>query len=505
MEPECKFLVIDIPEKVEPARWPGCSIYRVPKKLREVKKQAYTPKLVSIGPFHHRPKEFRDMEMQKLRYLKGFCSRTRRTPEDLATIIGKKKGDIVRYYSETFERIKDEHFIKMILLDAIFIIELFLRSSEPEKDHEMDYILSKPWLTIGVRQDLLLLENQLPFFVLKELYEKSFRDYSHSENRGEAEQKKPVTKSFLELAFFYFRLKDKKRLKEMSDPGKDVLHFTDLLRTCYCPDSKNGKWLESKDFNPENVNYGVETFLKRSSAYPYSATMLEDAGVVFEAFPKRSSSAPKKGKIAEGRSPESGCVDQKEEDIRSLLDIRFQKAAGCCALNCSCFLNCLPCLKHTRLKDKQPILTLPILEVNDTTECVFRNLMALEQCHYPSETYICNYVLLLDHLINTEKDVDLLVETGVICNLLGSNAAVAKLINRLGIEILESKSYYHGLSEQLNAHYESSWNRHMASLKSVYFRDFWRGTATAVGIIVLFVTVGNFLRPFILHAYSKRR
>ena len=71
----------------------------------------------------------------------------------------------------------------MVLVDSTFIIELFLRNQENEKriqenepllkndakkEDEEDYILSKPWLEEGIKQDLMLLENQLPFFILKE-------------------------------------------------------------------------------------------------------------------------------------------------------------------------------------------------------------------------------------------------------------------------------------------------------------------------------------------------
>jgi hypothetical protein len=52
------------------------------------------------------------------------------------------------------------------------------------------------------------------------------------------------------------------------------------------------------------------------------------------------------------------------------------------------------------------------------------------QHHYPREAYICNYIVLLDHLINTAEDVDLLVEKKVIVNWLGSNKIVANLINK---------------------------------------------------------------------------
>ncbi|KAF3959144.1 hypothetical protein CMV_016014 [Castanea mollissima] len=134
---------------------------------------------------------------------------------------------------------------------------------------------------------------------------------------------------------------------------------------------------------------------------------------------------------------------------------------------------------------------------DNKTEDLFRNLMALEQCHYPKEAYICNYILLLDFLINNKDDVELLVEEGIIVNSLGSNKAVADMVNKLGQEIVEKNSYYHDVAKDLNKYYRNWWNKNMESLKTVYFRDIWRGTATVVGIIVLVVTVLNFLRPFV--------
>ena len=64
----CDELNIDIPLVMEPAKWPECCIYRAPKRLRNINKEAYTPKLISIGPFHLGDPELREMEMLKVRY-----------------------------------------------------------------------------------------------------------------------------------------------------------------------------------------------------------------------------------------------------------------------------------------------------------------------------------------------------------------------------------------------------------------------------------------------------
>jgi hypothetical protein len=130
-------------------------------------------------------------------------------------------------------------------------------------------------------------------------------------------------------------------------------------------------------------------------------------------------------------------------------------------------------------------LEVPQLVIDYETEVIFRNLMALEQCHYPSKAYICSYVWLLDRLIDTEKDVDLLVKKKVIANNLGSNAEVATLINKLNNQIVATTSSYDHIARRLNGRYEDRWIHLLATLKREYFPNIFRGTATIVGLIVL--------------------
>ena len=106
-------------------------------------------------------------------------------------------------------------------------------------------------------------------------------------------------------------------------------------------------------------------------------------------------------------------------------------------------------------------MKIPSFTVGDATNRVIRNFMAFEQCHYPHETYPCNYIVLLDHLIETEKDVDLLVERKVLDNWLGRDEAVVNLINELCHQIVEGNhSCYHDISEWINEHYLGANSRH---------------------------------------------
>ena len=215
-ELECSNIIIDITKVKEPAQWhPKCCIYRVPKKLRKVKEEAYTPKLTSIGPVHHNKelentKEQENMESLKLRYFKEFFSRTWKGQEEFSIIVQDNEVDIRHCYAEEISLPEKEDFVKMILLDSIFIIELFLRTSTREIYENDDYIISKTWLNEGIKHDLILLENQIPFFILDKLY--------HHIGTGTS-----THNSFLNLAWNYFFPSDNRILEE-----KEVKHFTDL-------------------------------------------------------------------------------------------------------------------------------------------------------------------------------------------------------------------------------------------------------------------------------------
>jgi hypothetical protein len=457
---ECEEFGINIPP-LPPAEWPECCIYRVPNKLREVNIEAYTPKLVSIGPFHHCRKELRytEKKMHKLRYLKAFLDRTGKSHEDLLKIIQDDEEKIRHCYSEDCGLKGNNNFAKMILLDAIFIIELFRRTKprqpengENDENDESDYIVNKPWLANGIRLDLILLENQLPFFVLEKLYVFAGPDYHKAQKGG---KNKKVT--FLKLSINYFsvyysNLVDKQLPNELNI--EEVKHFTDLIRQVLC--SVPNLTMKHKGDLDSRI----------------CATKLDDAGFKFKAVPKTEN--------------------------RHLLDITMSPNPTC--FDSSWLLSWLPFLNKLfpRLERMQCILEVPPIVIDNTTEALFRNLIALEQCHYPSKTYICSYVALLDYLIDTEKDVELLVQKKVIVNNIGSNQAVEDVINKLCLEIVvHDQSCYSDLGENINKYSENHWNRIMATMKSEFYCNFWRGTATTFALVIMLYQFWGFLRPFI--------
>ncbi|XP_017970136.1 PREDICTED: UPF0481 protein At3g47200 [Theobroma cacao] len=391
-----QYLEIGIPEEdFELA--PDCCIYKVPSRFREANQKAFTPRLISIGPIHHGNKNLARMERQKERYYDKFCQRTsENTLEQFASFIKARVRDICRCYDVEFvldTELAVSKFVKIILFDAVFLIELFLRNSEKEV---IDFLVNKVWLRVELELDLLLLENQLPFFILEALYNLAF-----------ATSGKP---SFPHLACLFLNenedhLINKKGIKHFIDLTRSV-----LVRTC-----------------PSNSIECIDNI--------YSATMLHEAGVKFEAI--------------------------KDNVDVSDLYVKFAKG----------------------------VLKIPYFYWNDHSEIWIRNLIAFEQCHYSGEAYFCSYMQLLDYLVDTDKDVDLLEKEGIFVNDMGSNAAVANMINNLMTGVVNLSVCYDKIGKDLNEYYDNPWNRTRTTLKHVYFNNLWRGTATFAAFIVVVITL----------------
>ncbi|XP_054782675.1 UPF0481 protein At3g47200-like [Prosopis cineraria] len=135
------------------------SIFKVPEDLRTGYEDAYTPSLISIGPIHHDKEKLKPMEEEKSNYLKYFLQR-------------RSSESQVQHYLEIYLAmiyLNKAEFVRMILFDAIFIIELFLRKQKGHEFHD-DPLFTRTRIKKSIERDLLLIENQIPYFVLDNLY-----------------------------------------------------------------------------------------------------------------------------------------------------------------------------------------------------------------------------------------------------------------------------------------------------------------------------------------------
>ncbi|CAA0385431.1 unnamed protein product [Arabidopsis thaliana] len=148
--------------------WDNLCIYRVPPYLQENDTKSYMPQIVSIGPFHHGHKHLMPMERHKWRAVNMVMARTK---HDIKMYIDamKELEEKARACYQGPINMKRNEFIEMLVLDGVFIIEIFKGTSEGFQ--EIGYAPNDPvfgmrGLMQSIRRDMVMLENQLPWSVL---------------------------------------------------------------------------------------------------------------------------------------------------------------------------------------------------------------------------------------------------------------------------------------------------------------------------------------------------
>ncbi|XP_024031306.1 uncharacterized protein LOC21400615, partial [Morus notabilis] len=132
-------------------------------------------------------------------------------------------------------------------------------------------------------------------------------------------------------------------------------------------------------------------------------------------------------------------------------------------------------------------LTIPPLLIQETTETVFRNLISLEQCCPNYEPKITSYAVLLDNLINTKDDVEILSKNRAIDLWLNLEQAT-KSFSNLYIDTYLKESFYIKLTRDVDTWCQASWNKHRRSLVRDYFKHPWTLISVIAASIALILS-----------------
>ncbi|KAI3897014.1 hypothetical protein MKX03_015838 [Papaver bracteatum] len=157
---------------IPPSNPPECSIFRVPEKLFDLDRYAFRRTQWSIGPFHHF-KSSTTFQGHKLRYARELLSQI--TPiwtnmlEECVACVKRIEYQARKCYSEHINLTSDG-FVEMMVIDGLFMIELFRKKANISKIERDDPIFDTASRLKVLRHDLVLLENQLPMTVLNCLF-----------------------------------------------------------------------------------------------------------------------------------------------------------------------------------------------------------------------------------------------------------------------------------------------------------------------------------------------
>ncbi|KAG5570506.1 hypothetical protein H5410_060272, partial [Solanum commersonii] len=378
----------------------SCIIFKVNVQLRESNPDAYTPKMVSIGPYHKKNPQLGPMEKYKLLYLRYL--------EHLKEEALKCYDDI-----EDLDTDGSHEFCKMLLLDGCFVVEFIRECSEIYPKGEEKIISFVDYKYNQILRDLLLLENQLPFFILDWLHLITMQDDDEL-----SLEELSITMFSRVVNLGYILTCDEYHLKRCRIYASDMKHLLQVVHGVSC--QRNFKICSNDD-------------IKWNKVMP-NATELSEAGVSFA----------------------------KVSNMTSLFDIKFENG----------------------------LMTMPSLHVVDSMETLLQILIAYEQQSIDLEyLYFSDYATFMDHLINSDKDVQLLRRKGIIKSWIGDDKEVASIFNKMRNGLRSySTFYYHEQYTRAFQHCKKLWNKMRENVMHNYFSRSWARASVVAGIIPFILT-----------------
>ncbi|CAK9173721.1 unnamed protein product [Ilex paraguariensis] len=350
------------------------------------------------------------MNKHKLHYFQLLLQRKNETMKKYVDAMRLLEEDTRKCYGELIG-VNENELVEMMVLDGCFIVELIRKFEHIHLRDKHDPIFGMDWIVNSLQRDLMLFENQLPFFVLCKLFDMIEVPNHHHR--------------FIYLALRFFRdllpgVGHRKSF-EGSSP-ENIKHLLGLI---------HNNWLPSFAGNDTSENFMAH---KKKWQFIHCATELREAGIQFV----------------------------KNEKC-SLFDIKFDNG----------------------------VMQIHPLIIEDRTETFFRNLIAYEQ--YGQDTdfrYVTDYVIFLDNLIDSPKDVDILCRRGIIDNWLGDGEVVSNIFNKITDAVTTPNNHFHyaEIFTKVNIHCNKRVNRWMAKLRRNYFNSPWGVISIAAAIILLLLT-----------------
>ena len=415
------------------SQWPR--IPKVPQMLRGTQdfKKFYEPRVISLGPYHHGNPHLRPGEMIKPLCAQKFLADSNQDIDALYTKIESNIEAVKKCYdwSSTSEY-DDEALAWMMLLDGCFLLQFICGTGMKNflRYHQIGF----------VELDLFLLENQLPFGVLKLIFEGTSL---------------PVEETIKEFITNTIRPEGSTSEIQLKEENKEPSHLLDLLRSA---------------------------LLGR-----YKKISKQELG----SQPEQEQEAEKKGESSSSSRGRDGgfCCPWKKGKQQgnwpSFRHIKELKAAG---------IHLQPSATSS-LTDISfnsyffyGYLKLPPIIVDDSTKPKFLNIVAYEMCpDAPDDYAVTSYVCFLYELIDHADDVKELRSKHILYNCLGSDEDVAKIFNEIGNDVVDPDAYKE-VKTSIQKHYDKRVNTWIAEGLHEHFRSPWTIIAFIAAVLVLLFT-----------------
>nr|XP_023876612.1 uncharacterized protein LOC111989038 [Quercus suber] len=393
----------------------------------KIKTKHYEPKTVSLGPIHHGNEKCKLGEKYKLVLTYEFVGGSEERINDLFKKIKEKIKELKECFEEeVIKSYDDEDLIWLLLVDGCATLQyIYCAANNRFEDLNM-----KTDSVTFTQQDLFLLENQLPYRLLKWLMiwiqkEAELQKSIHTYIGWHATLSLPEDHSSIVRRSWQSSLSW--RLSQKPKPQQ--------------AENKKEQSLDSEEKGQVNQNHSSIFCSPRLSLLSWCHS-------------RRS----KPQQVGSEKDQESRPSKEKHGDVDAihLLD-----------------------LLRTRLLDKNQQIKHKKRNGNgQITWPSYRNVQELLAADFPNDFAITSYISFLDSLIDEPNDVKMLRKAGILYNCLGSDEEVARLFNEIGTDLVPNSEIYRDVGVQIQKHQKT-----LPSWMFRFYNDHFAGTWSIAGFL----------------------
>ncbi|XP_020401687.1 UPF0481 protein At3g47200 [Zea mays] len=374
-------------------------VSRVPDHVRVHNEDAYRPGLVAIGPLHAADKRLRAGYRLKMAYLHSLISRGHSDParhlaviEGYIRLVAAREREARAMYAAEDVDISAEDFIQMLVLDGCFIIEHLVNVAASVEEASL---YATPFGPAQLSIDLVLAENQIPFFVLVDLIN-STRLPEELNTWATAYQPAEL---LMKLVLYYLAGEKGRNMNVVGLPAaNDVCHILHLLHAMVT--AARTRWEPPQ----RHQDAAALEMMQETARLLRRLPLLLLVPLLYPILPEDS-----RWRASYGREDLPSASDLKR------MWVRFKKArggsTGKAPAGIASVLGPVPLAVKLAHEDR---LHLPQLRIDFRTAPLLLNLMAFEQSADQRAGDVSAYVWLMAKLVQLPEDAGVLVAAEVV-------------------------------------------------------------------------------------------
>ncbi|KAL0720045.1 hypothetical protein Bca4012_069369 [Brassica carinata] len=472
-------------EEQHPLEQVTVSIFTVPKALMcSTHRDSYTPQRVSIGPYHCLKPELHETERYKLAIARKFRNQSKSFRfHDLVEKLHPMEVKIRACYHK-YIALNDETLLWIMAIDSSFLLE-FLK---------VYYGFGKVETLINrvghneILRDIMMIENQLPLFVLRKTLEVQLKSTESADDLLLS-----VLKGLCrDLSPLVIKLEDDQILK---DRFREFNHILDFLYQMIVPRIEEEEIDEEEEEN-RGCNNGENRGCKllRETKLQFKRVFASRPADIILRLPWRVvSNLP--GFIAlsylftrqENEATATTTVSVYDMEKPPLVEeltipsvtelhkagVKFKPTPDGNVSTVSFD----PSSGHFHL---------PVINLDINTETVLRNLVAYEASNTSGPLVFTRYTELINGIIDSEEDVRLLREQGVLVSRLKSDEEAAEMWNGMSKSVrLTRVGFLDKTIEDVNRYYTGRWKVKIGRFVEVYVYGSWKIFAFLAAVLLL--------------------